>query len=63
MSSLVSSAAASITLLQRLDEPDKGATMVEYGLLVAFVALVVIGALIVLGPEVENLYTPVMPGL
>lgn len=63
MSSLVSRAATAITLLQRPDEPDKGATMVEYGLLVAFVALVVIGALIVLGPEVENLYTPVMPGL
>ena len=42
---------------------DKGATMVEYGLIVAFIAMVVIVALLALGPLVHNLYTGVLPSL
>ena len=42
---------------------DKGATMVEYALIVTFIAMVVIAALFAFGPLVHNLYTGVMPSL
>lgn len=42
---------------------DKGATMVEYALLITFIAMVVFAALFALGPLVRNLYTGVVPSL
>lgn len=36
---------------------DKGATMVEYGLLVAVIAMVVVGGAVLLGGEMVTTYT------
>lgn len=41
------------------DRSDEGATMVEYGLLVAFIAVVVGAAAITLGSKVAGLFTTV----
>jgi len=43
-------------LLRRLVMEDEGQTLVEYGLLVALIALVVIGALTVLGQKITNTF-------
>ena len=40
-----------------------GATMVEYGLLVALIAVVVIAALLALGPAIRDLFTQVAGSL
>ncbi|MDF2534718.1 MAG: Flp/Fap pilin component [Bacillales bacterium] len=39
------------------DEDGQG--MVEYGLLIGLIAIVVIGALILLGPKIKDLFTKV----
>jgi pilus assembly protein Flp/PilA len=44
-----------VTGLRRED----GQTMTEYGVLLALIAVVVIAALIVLGPQIANLFTKV----
>lgn len=36
---------------------ESGQGMVEYGLIIALVAIVVIGALTLLGPEIEKVFT------
>lgn len=41
---------------------DRGATMPEYGLLVVLIAVVVVPALIVLGPIVAGWYTGILGG-
>jgi len=46
-----------------LRRDDRGATMVEYGLLVVLIAVVVVPALIVLGPVVGGWYTGVVGSL
>lgn len=46
----------------RLQE-EKGATMVEYGIMVAFIAVVVMAAVIILGPKVADLFTSVSTAL
>jgi len=43
-------------LLRRLVMEDEGQTLVEYGLLVALIALVVIAALTVLGQKIANTF-------
>ena len=40
-------------------ERERGATAVEYGMLVALIAAVVIGTIVLLGPVVNNLYEAV----
>ncbi|MDA8439618.1 MAG: Flp family type IVb pilin [Propionibacterium sp.] len=50
-------------LRPRVDSKDKGATMVEYGLLVALIAMVVIAALVILGPAIKDLFTNVANSL
>jgi pilus assembly protein Flp/PilA len=37
-------------------QSDDGATMVEYALLLALIAIVVIAALLILGPRIANLF-------
>lgn len=37
----------------------KGQAMVEYGLLLAFIALLVLAVLIVLGPKIAQIYTDI----
>jgi pilus assembly protein Flp/PilA len=51
------------TLAWSLYRDDRGATMVEYGLLVVLIAVVVVPALIVLGPAVAAWYTGVIGSL
>jgi pilus assembly protein Flp/PilA len=46
------------TLAQRL-RSDRGATAVEYGLLVALIAAVIIGIVIVVGQQVSNAFNSV----
>jgi pilus assembly protein Flp/PilA len=43
----------------RFTREEKGATMVEYGIMVAFIAVVVMGAVIILGPQIAALFTSV----
>jgi pilus assembly protein Flp/PilA len=40
----------------RLRRREEGQTMVEYGLLIAGIALIVIAALVVLGPKIKELF-------
>jgi pilus assembly protein Flp/PilA len=40
----------------RLRSREEGQTMVEYGLLIAGVALIVIAALVILGPKIADLF-------
>ncbi|MFP3578072.1 Flp family type IVb pilin [Arthrobacter sp. fls2-241-R2A-200] len=47
----------------RLTSEEKGATMVEYGLMVSLIAVVVIAALLVLGPAIAGLFTTVAGSL
>jgi len=55
--------ATAASAIRRPDGRDKGATMVEYALLLTFIAMVVIVALYAFGPWVEGLYTRIMPWL
>lgn len=48
-----------ITALTSLIHEEDGATMVEYGLLVALIALVAIGAVQTLGLNLSNIFTNV----
>lgn len=47
------------TLLAHLRSDEEGQTLVEYGLLLALIAIVVIAALIILGPIVSGIFTEV----
>ena len=48
------------TLLARLRRPDEdGQTLVEYGLLLALIAIIVIVALLFLGPIVSQIFSDV----
>lgn len=51
------------TVKARLGSSEKGATMVEYGIMVAFIAVVVMAAVIILGPKVADLFTQVSTAL
>jgi len=46
-------------LLGRLIKEEKGQAMVEYGLIVALIAVVVMAALILLGPAIKNMFDEV----
>jgi pilus assembly protein Flp/PilA len=46
-------------LLRRLLKEEEGQTLVEYGLLVALIALVVIAALTILGQKVANTFNTI----
>jgi len=49
-------------VVQRL-RPDRGATAVEYGLLVALIAAVIVGIVIVVGHQVSNAFNSVSSNL
>ena len=42
--------------IRRIDDSERGQTLVEYGLLLSFVALAVISILLLFGPGVSSLY-------
>jgi pilus assembly protein Flp/PilA len=48
---------ASLTALRH--RADRGATAVEYGLMVALIAVVIIGAVVLLGGKLSGLFTDV----
>jgi pilus assembly protein Flp/PilA len=47
------------TILKNLRRDEDGATMVEYGLLVALIAMVALAGITVLGGNLQSLYTTV----
>jgi pilus assembly protein Flp/PilA len=47
------------TVRVRVSSNEKGATMVEYGIMVAFIAVLVMAAVIILGPQIAALFTSV----
>jgi pilus assembly protein Flp/PilA len=47
----------------RVRREEKGATAVEYGLLVGLIAVAIIAVLLTLGPELRDLFTEVVGGL
>ncbi len=49
--------------LEQTRRDERGATMVEYGLLVALIAVVVVPTLVVLGPAIATLFTTVAGSL
>ncbi|HEX9087840.1 MAG TPA: Flp family type IVb pilin [Arthrobacter sp.] len=51
------------TTKNRLASEEKGATAVEYGLLVGLIAVAIIAALVILGPQLANLFTSVTNSL
>ncbi|WP_258060974.1 Flp family type IVb pilin [Arthrobacter sp. 4R501] len=64
MTSLMVSMTAFIAgVKDRFTREEKGATMVEYGIMVAFIAVVVMAAVIVLGPQIAALFTRVSTAL
>jgi pilus assembly protein Flp/PilA len=50
-------------MLQRLMAEENGQTLIEYGLFLAFVAMMVIAILTVLGSKVRNMYVSANSGL
>ncbi|MEU8225637.1 Flp family type IVb pilin [Kribbella sp. NPDC048915] len=52
-----------LTYAKQMRRDDRGAAMVEYGLLLAFIAIAVIGVLVVLGPAIAGLFQQVVDAL
>ena len=48
---------------RRLDSKDEGATAVEYGLMVALIAAVIIGVVTFLGADVRGAFTTIETGI
>lgn len=49
--------------LSRVIADEEGATAVEYGIMVALIAAVIIGTVIILGTKVESAFQAVISGL
>ena len=47
----------------RVRRDEKGATAVEYGLLVGLIAVAIIATLLLLGPQLDQLFNTVLGGL
>jgi pilus assembly protein Flp/PilA len=47
----------------RLEREEKGATAVEYGLMVGLIAVVIIGAVTLLGGRLNTLFTSIVTAL
>ena len=48
-----------VSAKERLSREEKGATAVEYGLLVGLIAVAIVAALLLLGPRLSDLFTNV----
>ncbi len=59
LSLFVSLQSLAVTTKNRLSREETGATAVEYGLIIGLIAVAVVGALIVLGPQIAGLFTRV----
>ena len=51
------------TAVQQTRRDERGATMIEYGLMVALIAMIVVPALLILGPAIVGLFTDVAGNL
>ncbi|MEU4194826.1 Flp family type IVb pilin [Kribbella sp. NPDC026611] len=51
------------TAIEQTRTNERGATMIEYGLLVALIAVVVVPALLILGPAIVALFTGIAGNL
>ena len=49
--------------LQNMFRNEKGQGMVEYGLIIGLIAIVVVNALVLLGPEIEKIFTNITTSL
>lgn len=49
--------------IRKLWSDDEGATAVEYGMIVALVAAVIIGVVTVLGGQINNAFQTIVTGL
>ena len=47
----------------RLENEEKGATAVEYGLMVGLIAAVIIGTVVILGKQLDGLFTMITNAL
>ena len=64
MNSLATFVTTTLAMLQgRVDRKDKGATMVEYGLIVALIAIVVIVAVTAIGTNLSALFNSIAGSL
>ncbi|MGE5373229.1 MAG: Flp family type IVb pilin [Solirubrobacterales bacterium] len=52
-----------MNLLKRLTQEEQGQGMTEYGLIIALIAVVVIGGLVLLGPKIKDMFTTVSNNL
>ena len=60
MINLYASLVSLISVAQdRVRREEKGATAVEYGLMVGLIAVVIIGAVVFLGEELDGLFTEI----
>lgn len=60
MNALIAAISSALrTAKVRLYSDEKGATMVEYGIMVAFIAVLVMAVVIILGPQIAGLFTSV----
>lgn len=50
-------------LAQSLTREDRGATAVEYGLIVALIAAVIVGVVLLLGQKVSSAFNAVVTGM
>lgn len=49
--------------IKRFAQDESGATAIEYGLIAALIAVVIIGTLIAIGPKLNAAFTSVSDGL
>ncbi|MDD1476834.1 Flp family type IVb pilin [Arthrobacter sp. H16F315] len=63
MTGLMVSMLAFVSAIKSKLESEKGATAVEYGLLVALVAAVIIGVVTILGTQIQAAFQTVIDGL
>ena len=59
----ISSLEGDIIMLDRLFGRDRGQGLVEYALIIALVAIVVIGTLILLGPQIASIFKNISSNL
>lgn len=59
LSLFVSLQSVLVSAKERLSREETGATAVEYGLLVGLIAVVIVAALLLLGPKLADLFTTV----
>lgn len=51
------------SLVRRMARDEEGQSMVEYGLIIALIAVVVIAALILLGPKIAGVFNNITANL